>query len=121
MVCETDNFVHFRATLHVKTKLKSLVAGPTKWRIVQARRHVAVEGKGGSEEREPVILYLLDKEKSVISWIFSVVPIMFNTLLMARESLKCQQLNPSRYPIWYELGRMVKLYQLYCREVEFLS
>ena len=105
-----------------KTKLKEMIPGLTTWRIDQARKHAAVVGEGVSEEREPVIRYRLDGEKVDHFLDFISSPHYLQDVAYGTRKLKMSTGESIEIPDLVRTvisSRMVKLYQSYCREVDF--
>ena len=105
-----------------KTELKAMVPGLTTWRIDQARKHAAVVGKGVSEEREPVIRYRLDGEKVDHFLDFISSPHYLQDAAYGTRKLKMSTGETIEIPDMVRTvisSRLVKLYQSYCREVDF--
>ena len=105
-----------------KSKLKSMVPGLTTWRIDQARKHSAVVGEGVSEEREPVVRYRLDEEKVDHFLDFISSPHYLQDVAYGTRKLKMSTGESIEVPDIVRTlisSRMVKLYQSYCREVDF--
>lgn len=107
---------------YTKTNLKAMVPGLTTWRIDQARKHAVVIGEGVSEEREPVIRYRLDGEKVDHFLDFISSPHYLQDVAYGTRKLKMVTGEIIEIPDLVRTvisSRMVKLYQSYCREVDF--
>ncbi|XP_078349911.1 uncharacterized protein LOC144634762 isoform X2 [Oculina patagonica] len=107
---------------YTKTQLKAMVPGLTTWRIDQARKHAAFVGEGVSEEREPVIRYRLVGEKVDHFLDFISSPHYLQDVAYGTRKLKLSTGESIEIPDLVRTvisSRMVKVYQSYCREVDF--
>ena len=105
-----------------KSKLKSMVPGLTTWRIGQARKHSAVVGEGVSQETDTLVRYRLDEEKVDHFLDFITSPHYLQDVAYGTRKLKMSTGESIEVPDIVQTlisSRMVKLYQSYCREVNF--